>query len=71
MHEKSFFESYSIEDFNKLRCSDYRWKSLDRLRAQGDLWKTISSYLTYNTEQRILQNKMCNVFNEYISEYLR
>ena len=33
MHEKSFSESYSVEDFNKLRCSIYSWL-LDRLRAQ-------------------------------------
>ena len=50
MHEKSFFESYSVEDFNKLRCSDYRWGLLDLLRAHEDLRKTVSTVLPYNTE---------------------
>ena len=49
MHEKSFSESYSIKDFKKLRCSDYRWESLDQLRAEKDISKTVSTNLTYNT----------------------
>ena len=55
MHEKSLSESYLLNFFYKLRCFDYRWELLDRLRAHEDLCKTVSTYLTYNTEQRILR----------------